>query len=157
MRLRLRAERVEVGAQVAAHSIHVNQPHHLSLLQRQLLARSGPHRRNLIRSPRQRLVGHAEGLEDLLVEEVGTEELSLDGGEKRPRLGALDDAVVVGAGDRHHLRQPQLRHRLRSHAGTLSGKPMEPMPMMVPCPAIRRGTDNTVPIMPGLVMVTEVS
>ena len=32
--------------------------------------------------------------------------------EEQARLGALDDAVVVGGGDRHHLRHAEVGERL---------------------------------------------
>jgi hypothetical protein len=37
-----------------------------------------------------------------------------------------------------------------------AGKSIEPTPTIAACPAISRGTDMTVPIMPGLVIVTVV-
>ena len=45
------------------------------------------------------LVGHAQAGEDVVVEAVGPEQQLLDPLEEQARLGALDDAVVVGRGD----------------------------------------------------------
>ena len=47
-----------------------------------------------------------------------------------------------------------MRASVRSSAPWYSaGYPIEPTPTMTACPSIRRGTDCTVPIMPGLVIV----
>ena len=50
----------------------------------------------------------AEVAGDRLVEAVLALQQLLDPAQERARLGALDDAVVVGRGHRHHLRDPEL-------------------------------------------------
>ena len=54
------------------------------------------------------LVGHAEGAEHLVVEAVVAEEQLVDPLEEQARLGALDDAVVVGRADRDDLGDAEL-------------------------------------------------
>ena len=63
--------------------------------------------------PQHRLVGHLERPEDLLVEVVGAEEQLLDPLQEQARLGALDDAVVVGGADRDDLRHAEVGQRDR--------------------------------------------
>src|SRR5699024_491048 len=53
-------------------------------------------------APADRLVRDAEGTEDLVVELVGLEE-TVDLAEELARLGALDDPVIVGGGERGDL------------------------------------------------------
>ena len=55
-----------------------------------------------------RLVGHAHGLEHPLVKGVLPGEQPVHVLEKQPRFGPLDDPVVVGRGQGHHLGDAQL-------------------------------------------------
>jgi hypothetical protein len=80
------------------------------------LARRREHLRVLVSGPRHRLVRDAQGPEDLLVEAVAAGEQLFQGSQERPRLRALDDAVVVSTGHRHDLRQTELRDDLGRHA-----------------------------------------
>ena len=78
----------------------------------------------------------------------------MDALQEQPGLGALDDAVVVGGGDRHDLRHAELGEGLG--VGALErGRVVEaPTPTITPWPGMSRGTDWTVPMVPGLVRVT---
>ena len=96
----LPAQRVEVGDQVAAHAVDADQ-----LGDRHLL---GEHRlfavdRVGVGPPLDRLVRHVERVEDVLVEVVLAEQQLVHPLEEQAGLGTLDDAVVVGAGDRDDL------------------------------------------------------
>ena len=96
----LPAQRVEVGDQVAADAVHTDE-----LGDGHLLAE---HRlfvvdRVRVGSPLDRLVRHAERMEDVVVEPVLAEQQFVHALEERSRFGALDDAVVVRAGDRDDL------------------------------------------------------
>ena len=97
---RLGRERIEVGDQVAAHAVHVDQRRDLHLL---LDERRRVVRRVRVLTPADRLVGHADRAEDLLVEVVAAEQQLVDLLEEQTRLGTLDDAVVVGRRDRDDL------------------------------------------------------
>ena len=102
----LPVQRVEVGDQVTAHAVDADQ-----LGDRHLL---GEHRlfavdRVEVGPPLDRLVRHVEVVEDLVVEAVLAEQQFVDALEEQARLGALDDAVVVGAGDRDDLGDAERR------------------------------------------------
>jgi hypothetical protein len=56
-----------------------------------------------VRLPAHRLVRHLEMRENFLVEILRAVEQLLHLAEKHARFRALDDAMVVGAGDRHDL------------------------------------------------------
>src|SRR5919198_1421294 len=64
--------------------------------------------------------------EDALVEAVGALEELVDPAQERARLGALDDAVVVGARHGHDLLHAELAEPLRLHraeAGWIADRP----------------------------------
>jgi len=90
------AEGVEVGDEVAPHPVGVDEPEDLRLL---LGPTRGPDRRVVVDGPAGRDVGNVERREDLVVEAVGAEEEVVDPPEELPRLGALDDPVVVRGGE----------------------------------------------------------
>ncbi len=103
------AQRVEIGDEVAPHPVHVDEPLHGHLLLEPVgllvdRAHVGP--------PLDRLVRHAERPEDVLVEVVGPEQQLVHPLQEQPRLGALDDAVVVGRRDRDDLRQAEVGQRV---------------------------------------------
>ena len=102
----LPAQRVEVGDQVAAHAVDADQLGDLHLLvQHRLLAVD----RVDVGTPLDGLVRHPEGVEDVVVEAVLAEQQLVDPLQEQPRLGALDDAVVVGARDRDDLGDAERR------------------------------------------------
>ena len=99
-------QRVEVGDQVTAHPVDADDRGDLHLLlQHRLLAVD----RVDVGVPLDRLVGHVEGGEDLVVEAVLAEQQLVHPLEEQAALGALDDAVVVGAGDRDDLGDAERR------------------------------------------------
>ena len=57
--------------------------------------------------PVHRLVRHAQVVENLFVEAVLAVQQRLQLAQERARFGALNDAVIVGAGERHHLADAQ--------------------------------------------------
>ena len=102
----LPAQRIEVGDQVATHTVDADQLGDLHLLvQHRLLAVD----RVDVGTPLDRLVRHPEGVEDVVVEAVLAEQQLVDPLQEQPRLGALDDAVVVGARDRDDLGDAERR------------------------------------------------
>ena len=127
--LRLAAERVEPRRQVAVGAVGLEQRGRRLHALQQLLVGLGRRRRSAPATPS----GGAEaeagwaavigaGLDpevggDRLVEAVLALQQLLDAAQEGARLGALDDPVVVGRGQRHHLRdaeRPQpLRGRVR--------------------------------------------
>ena len=62
----------------------------------------------VVHLPADGLVGHAHRLEEVVVEAVGAGQERRHPGQEEPGLGALDDAVVVGGGEGHHLAQAEL-------------------------------------------------
>ena len=75
--------------------------------------------------------------------------------EEQPRLRTLDDAVVVGRGERDDLADAELGDDGRDRRPLYSGgKSSAPTPMIAPWPGMSRGTDWVVPSVPGLVIVT---
>ncbi len=103
---RLAVQRIEVGVQVSAHPVHVDQFLHANLLQ-DPLGVAFVQRRIAVRRPARRLVRDAEGREDLVVEIVLTGETLGDELQEQSGLGPLDDPVVVGRGEREYLAHAQ--------------------------------------------------
>ena len=66
-------------------------------------------------------VRHAQFVEDRFVEVVCAVQQRVEPAEEPARIGALDDAVIVGAGDHHHLADPELSARFRRRTGILGG------------------------------------
>ena len=105
-------QRVEVGDEVAAHPVDPHERGDLHLLAEELLL---PVDRADVAAPVDLLVGHTERPEHVVVEAVLADEALVHGLEEHARLGALDDAVVVGGGDRDDLADAELA-RARSSA-----------------------------------------
>ncbi len=106
---RLGVERVEVGDQVPAHPVHVDERLHVHLLDQALvLALLGALAGVVVPLPAHGLVGHAHRLEEGVVEAVLPGEQRGHPAQEDARLRALDDAVVVGGGQRDHLAQTEL-------------------------------------------------
>jgi hypothetical protein len=63
--------------------------------------------------PADRLVGDAQGAEDVVVEVLVTEEQLVHPPQELAGLRALDDAVVVGGGQGHDLADPEPGQRVR--------------------------------------------
>ncbi len=120
---RWRAQGIEVGGQVPVHAEGLDQRHRRAhVVEHVGRDRSG----GLVPFGGGRglddLIAHRgelEALVDLLVEPVGALQQVLDGGQELPRLGALDDAVVVGARDGHDLADAELLEALFGHGGEL--------------------------------------
>ena len=96
----LPAQRIEIGDEVTANAVHADERGDLHLLvQHRFFAVD----RAVIDAPLHGLVRHAEALEHVLVEAVLAEQQLVDPLQEHAALGALDDAVVVRAGDRDDL------------------------------------------------------
>ena len=107
----LGAERVEVGDQVAADAVHVDELLDSDSLvgrrDRRLFAARAS--RADVHAPPRRFVGDGEALEDVVVELLAPEKEVVHDGEKATALGALDDTVVVGARQGDRLADAELR------------------------------------------------
>jgi hypothetical protein len=102
-------QRVEIGDEVSADPVHVDERLHVDLL---LEHRLFVVDRVVVPPPADGLVGDTEGPEALLVEPLLPEQEVVDVPEEQARLGTLDDPVVVRGGDRHDLRDPEVGQRL---------------------------------------------
>ena len=108
----LELERVGVGHQVTAHPVRVDQLDHPGGLVD--LALGGP---GDVAHPADRLVRDAQRGEDLVVEAVLAEQELVHRLEELAGLRALDDPVVVGAGQRGDLADAVLGEGLVAHPG----------------------------------------
>ena len=106
---RLHAQRVEVGDEVPSHPVHVDQRVDLGLLLDQRFELVGG---VVVHAPLHGHIGHVERREHVLVEAVAADQQLVHLLEEHAGLGALDDAVVVGGGDRHGLGDPDPGQRL---------------------------------------------
>ncbi len=104
-------ERVGVGHEVAAHAVGVDELLHAGDLVDVVVVRGVD-----VLDPADRLVGDAQRLEDLVVEAVVAEEQLVDDPQEVAALGALDDAVVVGRGQRDDLADGVAVERLVARA-----------------------------------------
>ena len=119
-RPREEVQRIEVGHQVPAHPVVVDELQHLRLLVDLLAAAlAAEESRVRVHLPLDRAERHAEVAEDAVVEAVLALEELLHPREEEARLGALDDAVVVRRRHRHHLRDAEEAERPRGHRAVL--------------------------------------
>jgi len=102
-------QRIEVGDQVAADPVHVDALVHRDLFGHCLVAGAG----GAIGVEVDGLVRNTDGLEDLVVEVVFADQQAVNGPQEFAGLGALDDAMVVGAGDGDDLGDAQIGHGAR--------------------------------------------
>ena len=105
-------QRIGVRHEVAAHAVGVDQ-----LLDAGDLVDLVGRVHLQVRAPAHRLVGDAQRFEDLVVEVLGTEQELVDQLEELAAARTLDDAVVIGGGQREHLADGVVRDDLL--AGTL--------------------------------------
>ena len=111
----VQSQRVDVGHQVAAVAVGRDQFDDARVLV--------DDRVRVVGAPPHRLVRDAELAEDL-VEEVVGEQQFVDGAQEVAGLRALDDAVVVGRGERDQLAEAQSRRSApRWRPGTRRGTP----------------------------------
>ena len=111
-------QRVEVGDQVTSDAVHVGQLTDLHLLGEQVglgVERGG------VGPPAGRLVGQPQRGEHRVEEALLAEQELVDAVEEHPRLRTLDDAVVVGRGQRDDLADAQLGQRARVGGRVLGG------------------------------------
>ena len=102
-------ERIEVGEQMTAHAIRVDHLQHGRFARDELVGRRRAHGQSIaISPPAHRLVRDAQVAIEVVVEAVFADEQLVDAGEERPRLRALDDAMVVRRRHRHHLRDAEV-------------------------------------------------
>ena len=101
-----KTERIEVGNEVAAHSIGVDQRVDLDLTFDERIRVVD---RVVVPAPANGVVGHAHGLEHAFVEVVLTDQQFVDGLQEQAAFGALDDSVVVGGSHGDDLRHADLR------------------------------------------------
>src|ERR1041384_6317219 len=95
---RHRVQRIDIGHEVPAHAISINQFHHARLSQRVLvhLLLAGE-QRIAIHTPTQRRVRDAEVEKNIFVELVFAKQQLMDPREERARFSALADAMMAGA------------------------------------------------------------
>ena len=103
----LELQRVGVGHQVAAHPVGMDQLDDASRLADLVVVR-----RDDVLHPAHRLVGDAQGPEQVVVETVFAEQQPMDLPQELTRLCTLDHPVVIGRGDRHDLADGEVGQRL---------------------------------------------
>ena len=138
----LRPQRVEVGDEVAADPVHVDERLDVDLLL-ELRRRSLSTRVDVARATAPARTGTRHGAEDVVVEAVARR-AAARGSRCRnsARLGALDDAVVVGQVSVIDLANAELgQRRAGRRPGTRPGSRCAPTPTMTPWPGMRRGTE----------------
>ena len=108
------AQRVEVGDQVSAHTVHANERGDLHLLVEHRVFGVEVVR---VLDPLHRLVRHADGREHVVVEAVLPDQQLVHALQEQTALGTLDDAVVIGARDGDDLGHADLGQR--AFIGTL--------------------------------------
>ena len=109
-------ERIDVGHQVAAHSERVDELLHPRGLVDALREVDVD-----VVAPVDRRVGDAQCREDVFVEVALADQQLVDLLEELSRAGSLDDAVVVGAGERDRLADRELAEGLLAGALELGG------------------------------------
>ena len=94
---------------MAAHAIRVDELQYRGFLGHVvvLAAAQAWNRHRTIRLPMHRLVRDFQVRENLLVKPVFAFEQRLQAAQKHARFRALNHAVIVGAGHRHHLAEAQ--------------------------------------------------
>ena len=98
-----------MGDEVATHPVHVDQCLNVDLLdQPEVVPLPFVVGRVDVLLPPRRLVGHLEGVEDLVVEAVLAHQALGHMGQEQTGLGPLDDPVVVGRGEGHRLADAQI-------------------------------------------------
>ncbi len=107
MAANLELEGIRVGHEVAAYPVGTDEFHDPGALVE--VAFVGD--RDVLH-PADGLIGDAQRGEDPVVETVGAQQQRVHAPQEFPGLGALDDPVVVGAGQREHLAHGQPRERL---------------------------------------------
>src|ERR1019366_2876122 len=117
------AQRVEIGDQVAAHAVGVDHLHDPGFLGDLGVARRvhAGQRGTAVGLPAHRHVRHAQVVEYLFVESVLAIQQGLQAAQEPAGFGALYDAVIVGAGERHHLADAQHGARLIGRAQVFGG------------------------------------
>ena len=121
MVVRFGAEWIEIGNEVAADSIGVDQLKNAGFFADLHLAHGRLARGNgAIGFPLHRLVRHAQVGKDGVVEVVFTLQQALQLAEEGAAFGTLDDAVIVGTGDRHHLAEAEHGAHFRRDAHEFS-------------------------------------
>ena len=112
-------QRVGVGHQVPAHPVGVDHLEDPGLLGDLVLVVGTD-----VLGPADRLVRDPQRGEDVVVEAVLAEQQGVQPGQVLTRAGALDDPVVVGRRQRHHLGDAHQRELVRDRSpGTPAGSP----------------------------------
>ena len=113
------AQRIEVGYQMAPHPVLVDELVDLGLL---LEHRRFPVHGVDVAPPLDGLVGDVEGAKGLAVEVVLAQQQVVNPPQEQGRLGALDDAMVVGARDGQQLAHAQIGQQGRVGGLVLGGE-----------------------------------
>ena len=105
---------IDVGDQVAAHSVSIDQFHHPRLPDRLLvhLIRAQEQRIS-IDVPAQRRMRNSQVRKNLVVKLIFPKQQFVHPGEKCARFSTLNNAVIVSAADSQRFADPKLRQNLR--------------------------------------------
>ncbi len=121
--IRLLTQRVEIGNQVAAHAIGVDQLDNAGFLGDLFHPRRGHARQQglAVDLPMDRRMRHLQIGEERVVEPVLAIQQRLHFAQERARFRALNNAVIIGAGDAHHLADSENGARLFRRALVFGG------------------------------------
>ena len=115
---RLGTQRIEIGNQVTAHAISVNQLKYRSHLRG--IGKTGftarDHRTAAIRFPAHGLVRHFQVRKNPFIELIAALQQLLNFRQEHAGFRALNDAVIVGARHRHHFAQAERGAHFRRDA-----------------------------------------
>src|SRR5215510_11623542 len=115
-------ERIDVGDQMTAYSVSVNELEEPSLFSYLLTLTVDPRKEWVdIDRPAQWFICNSQVSEYLVIEVVLSQEQFVYVRKKKSGFGALDDPVVVSAGDRKYFTDAQLGERILGHRRIFRG------------------------------------
>src|ERR1700745_2444145 len=102
-------QRIYIGNQVATHTIGINQLHHARLSHGLLVQLVFTEKERItIDIPAQWRIGNIQIAEDLIVEVMFAHQQFMNTRQKRPRLSALHQSMIVSAADGYRFADAEL-------------------------------------------------
>src|SRR5438128_7716188 len=109
-------QRIDIGDQVSPHAIGIDQFHHARLFDSLLLRLIGSQEERIaIKVPAQRRMRNSEVCKNVVVKLMLANDQLVNLRQERSGLGALNNAMIVGATDCYRLADAELRQSFRGH------------------------------------------